>query len=337
MPATFQGRSILITGGAGMLGSTLASRLVGLGARVRILDAMAPEYGGNTFNLAEIRDRIQFIQGDIRNAETLLQAAEGVDYVFNLAAQVSYTDSNLDMFRDLDINCRGQINLLEACRQAGNRPKILFASSRFVYGRIEVNPVDEKHPLNCLSIYGIHKLTGEKYHRFYFERYGIPTVSLRISNPYGPRQQMKHGKYGIVNWFIRQALEGKPLTIYGQGMQKRDYIYAEDIAEAFLQAAISPATDGQVYNVGSGRGIPFRDMAGVISEIVPGTTVVETEWNPGSYFVETGDYVSDISKLQRDTGWAPKTSLRQGIEQTVAYYRLHRNRYWTSEQSLVSP
>lgn len=320
-----------------MLGSAIALKLVPLGARVTVLDAMFPDYGGNAFNLAEVQRDIQFVQGDIRDAALMQKCLEHAAYVFNLAAQVSYTDSNLDMFRDLDINCRGQINLLEACRQAGNRPKILFASSRFVYGRIEYNPVDEKHPLNCLSIYGIHKLTGEKYHRFYFERYGIPTVSLRISNPYGPRQQMKHSKYGIVNWFIRQALEGKPLTIYGQGMQKRDYIYAEDIVEAFLQAAISPATDGQVYNVGSGRGIPFRNMADVISEIVPGTTVVETEWNPGNYFVETGDYVSDISKLQRDTGWAPKISLREGIEQTVAYYRRHRNRYWTNEESLVSP
>lgn len=320
-----------------MLGSTLANRLVDLGARVRILDAMSPDYGGNAFNLAPIRDRIQFIQGDIRNAETLLQAAAGAEFVFNLAAQVSYIDSNVDMLNDLDINCRGQINLLEACRQSANRPKILFASSRFVYGRIEVNPVDEKHPLNCLSIYGIHKLTGEKYHRFYFERYGIPTVSLRISNPYGPRQQMKHSKYGIVNWFVRQALEGKPLTLYGRGMQKRDYIYVEDISEAFLQAALSPATDGQVYNVGSGRGIEFREMARLISEMVPGTRVVETEWNAGNYFVETGDYVSDISKLQRDTGWAPKTPLRQGIEQTVEYYRRHQSSYWTAEETLLSP
>ncbi len=337
MSGLFEGKSVLITGGAGMLGSTLACRLAGSGARVKVLDAMAPDYGGNAFNLAEVRDRIQFIQADIRDAEALLPCAEKTDYVFNLAAQVSYTDSNVDMLNDLDINCRGQIGVLEACRRSGGKPKVIFASSRFVYGRIERNPVDEKHPLNCLSIYGIHKLTGEKYHRFYYERYGIPTVSLRIANPYGPRQQMRHSKYGIVNWFIRQALEGKPLTIYGNGAQKRDYIYVEDIAEAFLRAAVSPATDGNVYNVGSGQGIPFRRMAEMIAEVVPGTEVVETEWNPGNYFVETGDYISDTSKIRKDTGWAPTVPLREGIEQTVAYYRQHRNHYWTSDRSLVSP
>ena len=337
MNGAFARKTALVTGGAGMLGSALACRLVALGARVKVLDAMAPDYGGNAFNLAEVRKEIQFIQGDIRDAEALLPCVEGTDYLFNLAAQVSYTDSNVDMLKDLDINCRGQIGVLEACRQAGNRPKVIFASSRFVYGRIERNPVNEKHPLNCLSIYGIHKLTGEKYHRFYYERYGIPTVSLRIANPYGPRQQMKHSKYGIVNWFIRQALDGKPLTIYGSGSQKRDYIYVEDIADAFLQAAASPATDGQVYNIGSGQGVPFRQMAEIIADIVPGTSVVETDWNPSNYFVETGDYISDISKIQRDTGWVPQTLLRDGIERTVAYYRQHRNCYWTSEQSLVSP
>ena len=320
-----------------MLGSTLAHRLVALGARVQVLDAMSPDYGGNAFNLSEIRSKIQFVQADIRDTEALLPCAEGTDYVFNLAAQVSYTDSNVDMLTDLDINCRGQISVLEACRRSGSKPKIIFASSRFVYGRIERNPVDEKHPLNCLSIYGIHKLTGEKYHRFYYERFGLPTVSLRIANPYGPRQQMKHSKYGIVNWFVRQALDGKPLTVYGSGSQKRDYIYVEDIADAFLRAAVSPATDGQVYNVGSGQGVPFREMAELIAGIIPGTTVVETEWNPGHYFVETGDYISDISRIQKDTGWAPTLSLREGIERTVEYYRRHRTRYWTSEQSLVSP
>jgi UDP-glucose 4-epimerase len=337
MLPSFQGRRVLITGGAGMLGSTLAHRLVELDASVRVLDTMAPDYGGNAFNLSGIYPKIQFVQGDIRDAEALLPCAEGTDYVFNLAAQVSYTDSNIDMLKDLDINCRGQLAVLEACRRAGNRPKVIFASSRFVYGRIERNPVDEAHPLNCLSIYGIHKLTGEKYHRFYYERFGLPTVSLRIANPYGPRQQMKHSKYGIANWFIRQALDGKPLTVYGKGTQKRDYIYVEDIAEAFLQVALSPATDGQVYNVGSGRGVPFREMAEIIAELVPGTAVTETEWNPGNYFVETGDYISDISKIQQDTGWAPKTSLREGIARTVAYYRRHRDRYWTDERNLVSP
>ncbi len=323
----FKERKVLITGGAGMLGSALALELVPLGARVRILDAMLPSYGGNLFNLKEVEDRIEFIEGDLRDKERVLRSVEGVQAIFNLAAQVSYIDSNRDLITDLDINCKAQINLLEAVQKIGSRPKIIFASSRFVYGRIERNPVDEKHPLNCLSIYGIHKLVAEKYHRFFFEQYAIPTVSLRIANPYGPRQQMKHSKYGIVNWFVRQAMEGKPLTVYGDGLQKRDYVYVEDVARAFLMAAASEATAGECYNVGSGAGTRFREMARIVAEMVPGAQVVETPWNPDNHLVETGDYVSDISKIKAHAGWAPTVPLKEGIARTLAYYRQHMRHY----------
>ena len=327
-----QGKEILVTGGAGMLGSWIAEKAVQRGARVTVLDAMAPDYGGNTFNLAAIRDRIRFVQGDIRDAALMAREASRAQVIFNLAAQVSYIDSNIDILGDLDVNCGGQILLLEACRRAGHRPRIVFASSRFVYGRIEYNPVDEKHPLNCLSVYGIHKVAAEKYHRFFYERHGIPTVSLRIANPYGPRQQMKHSKYGIVNWFVRQALEGKPLTVYGDGSQKRDYVYVEDVSEAFLACADSPRAEGQVYNVGSGTGLPFREMAEQVARLVPGSRVVETEWDSGSVFVETGDYVSDIGKIRQETGWSPRTGFREGLEKTLAYYRENRNHYWSGDE-----
>ena len=332
----WRGRRVLITGGAGMLGSAIALKLVPLGARVTVLDAMFPDYGGNAFNLSEVQRDIEFVQGDIRDAALMRKCVEHAEYVFNLAAQVSYIDSNTDMLGDLDINARGQITFLEACRVTGAHQRVVFASSRFVYGRIESNPVNELHPLNCLSIYGIHKLTGEKYHRYFFERYGLPTVSLRIANPYGPRQQMKHSKYGIINWFIRQAMEGKPLTVYGKGRQQRDYIYVEDIADAFLRAATSDAAVGNVYNVGSGQGMAFAEMARLVAELIPGTTVVETPWNPGSYFVETGDYVSDISRIQRDTGWQPRVPLREGIERTIDFYRRYKTCYWKTEEEALA-
>ena len=327
-----QGKEVLVTGGAGMLGSSLVVRLAGLGAKVRVLDAMLPDYGGNLFNLSEVKDRIEWIQGDIRDSACLRQALRGIRMVFNLAAQVSYIDSNVDMEKDLDINCLGQIRLLEACRALPILPRVVFSSSRFVYGRIERNPVNELHPLNCLSVYGIHKLAGEKYHRFFYDRYGLPTVSLRIANPYGPRQQMKHSKYGIVNWFVRLGLEGKPLTVYGKGLQKRDYIYVEDLVEAFLLAALSPKTPGQVYNIGSGQGISFHIMAEEVARQIPGSLVTEVEWNPSRYFVETGDYVSDISKIRQDTGWQPRVPLQEGISRTLAYYRKYRDSYWNSEE-----
>jgi nucleoside-diphosphate-sugar epimerase len=311
-----------------MIGSTIAHLAVAGGARVAILDAMLPPYGGNLFNLHGISDRIQFVRGDMRDPEVVQSLVPGMDYIFSLAGQVSYVDSNTDPLLDLDINCKGHIQVLEVCRRLKTKARLVFASSRFVYGRIEYNPVDEGHPFNCLSIYGIHKLAGEKYYRFYHEACGLETVSVRIANPYGPRQQMKHSKYGIVNWFIRLALEGKPLTIYGEGRQGRDYIFVEDLAEAMIALALAPETAGQVYNLGSATSTPFVEMAHLVAQAVPGAEVQQVEWPPDRYFVETGDYLSDIGKITRAIGWRPKTSLQEGIARTVDYYRRYREKYW---------
>ena len=318
----------MITGGAGMIGSTIANLAVQSGAQVTILDAMLPAYGGNFFNLQNIRDKINFIQGDIRDAEVVKRLVPGMDYIFSLAGQVSYVDSNTDPLLDLDINCLGHIQVLEACRQFNPKAGLIFASSRFVYGKIDYTPVDEGHPFNCLSIYGIHKLSGEKYYRFYHDAYGLKTVSVRIANPYGPRQQMKHSKYGIVNWFIRQALDGKELTIFGDGRQGRDYIFVEDLAEAMVALVLAPGTSGQVYNLGSATITPFIEMAHLVAEAVPGTVVKQVEWPADRYFVETGDYVSDLGKITKAIDWRPKTSIKEGINKTVDYYRKYRDKYW---------
>lgn len=326
--AYFHDSRVLITGGAGMIGSTLAHLLVEQGAEVTVVDAMLPTYGGNRFNFQDIMDKIVFVRGDIRDLERLKVWVDGADFIFSLAAQGSYVDSNHDPLYDLDINCRGHLNLLVALSQINRQAKVVFTSSRFVYGSIEYTPVDEGHPFNCLSIYGIHKLAGEKYYRFYHDAHGLDTVSLRITNPYGPRQQMQHSKYGIVNWFIRLALESKPLTVFGEGRQMRDYIFVADLAEGILNVALTPETAGQVYNLGSGVGTPFIDMARLVAEIVPGTEVQHLPWPRDAYFVETGDFIAAIGKLREATGWAPRTGLREGIEATVAYYREHGRHYW---------
>lgn len=311
-----------------MIGSQITRLAVQGGAQVTVLDAMLPLYGGNPFNLHGLEEAISFVQGDMRDPELLRAMVPGKDIIFSLAGQVSYVDSNVDPFLDLEINCGGHLKVLEACRQHNRRAKLVFASSRFVYGAIEYNPVDENHPFNCLSIYGIHKLAGEKYYRFYYDAHGLETVSLRLANPYGPGQQMKHSKYGIVNWFIRLALEGKPLTVYGEGQQQRDYIFNQDMAEAFLTVALEPGTAGKVFNVGSGVGTPFMEMARLVAAAVPGTEVVQLEWPADRYFVETGDYISDLTKITSATSWRPRTSLAQGIARTVAFYRENRQYYW---------
>jgi UDP-glucose 4-epimerase len=326
--SSIQNARVLITGGAGMIGSAIAHILVEQGAEVTIVDAMLPAYGGNYFNLHDIKDNISFIHGDIRDQDGLKKWADGADYIFNLAAQVSYVDSNIDPLLDLDINCRGHLNLLLAVKQFNPRAKIVFTSSRFVYGTIDYNPVDENHPFNCLSIYGIHKLAGEKYYRFYHDAHDLDTVSVRITNPYGPRQQMKHSKYGIVNWFIRLALDGKPLTVFGEGLQKRDYVFVEDLATGIIAVALSPKTNGQVFNLGSGTGTAFIDMVRLIAEVIPSTEILHVPWPKERSLVETGDFVADISKIREATGWHPQITIRQGIEKTVAFYRQHRDQYW---------
>ncbi len=311
-----------------MIGSTLARLLVCSGTKVRVVDAMFSLYGGNAFNLGDIERDIEFIRGDIRDSNLMEQVVEDVDYVFDLAAQVSYTHSNKDPLLDLDINCRGHIAVLEACRKMNPKARLVFSSSRFVYGNTEYNPVDEGHPTNCKSIYGIHKLAAEKYLQFYQQAFGLDTVSIRIANPYGPRQQMKHNGYGIVNWFIRLALDGEPLTIYGDGRQIRDYVFVEDVARALLAVAMTRETSGGVFNVGSGVGTAFCDMTKAVAECVPKTQIREVPWPADRYLVETGDYVSDVSKIRTATGWEPQVKLLEGIEKTAAFYADHKQHYW---------
>jgi len=324
----FQDSRVLITGGAGMIGSTIARLLVEQGAEVTVVDAMLPTYGGNRFNLNGIMDKIVFVKGDIRDLDRVKEWVDGADYIFSLAAQVSYVDSNHDPLLDLDINCRGHLNLLLSLSHINRQAKVVFTSSRFVYGSIDYNPVDEGHAFNCLSIYGIHKLAGEKYYRFYHDAHGLDTVSVRITNPYGPRQQMRHSKYGIVNWFIRLALEGKPLTVFGEGLQMRDYIFVEDVAEGILSVALASGTAGQVYNLGTGLGTPFIDMVHLVAQNIPGTEVQYLPWPRDRYFVETGDFIADISKLKEAANWAPRTGLEEGIEKTIAFYQQYRDKYW---------
>ena len=321
------GTRVLITGGAGMIGSTIARLAVSSRARVTIVDTMAPQYGGNLFNLDGIADRIEFVYGDIREMALMSEIVRGKDIIFNLAAQVSYVDSNIDPFTDLDINLRGHLTVLEACRIHNPKARLVFSSSRFVYGNVEYNPVDEKHPFNCLSIYGVHKLNAEKYYHFYSSAHGISSLVFRIANPYGPRQQMKHSKYGILNYFVRLALEGKPLTIFGDGKQQRDYVYVDDLARAMVMGAAANISGFEVFNLGTGTGIEFGAMARTIAELVPGTEVQQVEWPKNRYFVETGDYITDITKIRQALAWSPEVGIRDGIQATIDYYRRNAASY----------
>lgn len=323
----FTNKKVLITGGAGFLGSSLACSLVARGAHVTILDAMLPLYGGNLFNLNSIWEKIEFVDGDIRNQELLSKVIPGKDIIYNFAAQVSYIDSKDQPFLDLDINGKGHLNVVEAVRQYAPRARIMFSSSRMVYGKILTTPVAESHPTDPLSLYGIHKLLGEKYYQYYTHTFGLDTVSIRIPNPYGPGQQMKHSKYSIVGWFVRQAMEGKEITVFGDGSQERDYLYVDDIVDAFIELTIH-GVSGEVYNIGTQERVTFGGMVDAVLAEVGSGSRVNIPW-PESYEKnETGNYVADTSKIEKITSWKPSVSLKEGIKKMVAYYKENQAKYW---------
>ena len=324
----YSGKKVLITGGLGFIGSNIAHALVPFGARVTVLDALLPQYGGNPFNVRDIRDQIRIVQGDIRDPNVLAKEMPDTAVVFNLAAQVSYLDSLIEPFLDVDINCVGQVHVLEAVRKYAPRAKVCFASSRFVYGKILTSPVDESHPTQPLSLYGVHKLAAEKYHRIYYDRYGIRTTTIRIPNPYGPRQQMKHAKYSIVGWFIRQAMENNTINIFGDGEQERDYLYVDDIVDAFLRVGATDRTDGEVYNIGSPERVRFVDMVDEVLRTVGKGAKEYVPWPKDYESNETGSYRADTRKISAAVGWNAGPSLAEVIRRTVAYYQRFRQHYW---------
>jgi len=328
LAAAYRERRVLLLGGLGLIGSTLAHRLVALGARVTIVDALFPQFGGNRKNLEGIEDGVTVHVGDIRNEALMRSVVPGHDCIINLAAQVSYTDSVSDPFLDLDINCRGMLVLLELCRVLNPEAKVLFPGSRLQFGRIERIPVAEDHPQVPLMPYGIHKMAAEKYCQMYHRIHGLRTTTLRLANPYGPRQQMKHSKYGIVNWFIRLAMEGRTIKIFGDGAQVRDYIYVDDVATTFLLAGSRDETAGEVFNVGSGTPTSFREMARKVVRIVGKGRLEFVPWPLDYTNIETGDYVTDITRMKQLLEWAPQTSLADGIRLTYGYYEQRRSAYW---------
>jgi len=324
----FGGARVIITGGLGFIGSNIAHALVPAGADVTVLDANLALYGANRFNLQGIEEKLRIVGGDIRDQQLMNDLVQGQDFVFNLAAQVSYIDSLKDPFLDLDMNCVGHLRVLEAVRAHAPNAKLLFSSSRLVYGKVLTTPVDESHPTNPLSIYGVHKLAAEKYYRTYYDRYGVRSSVLRIPNPYGPRQQMKHAKYSIVGWFIRQAVEGGTIEVFGDGTQERDYLYISDLVDAFLRVAASDRTNGEVYNIGTHERVRFIDMVDTILDVVGSGRKAHVPWPENYERNETGDYVADTRKIETAVGWQARVPLRKGIEEMVVYSRAHRDRYW---------
>ena len=322
----FADRKVLVIGGLGFIGSNLAHRLVGLGAKVTLVDSMNPAYGGNPHNLAGIEDRVTVNISDVRDRHSLPWLVRDKAFIFNLAGQTSHMDSMADPFTDLEINATAQLSLLETCRAHAPETKIVFASTRQIYGRPLYLPVDEKHPIKPVDVNGINKTAGEFYHILYGEVYGLRTTVLRLTNTYGPRMRIKDARQTFLGIWFRKILEGEAFEVWG-GEQKRDYTYVEDLVDALLAAALDSATDGKTYNIGGGEVLSLRESADIVAAALPGSRYDVRVFPAERKKIDIGDYYSDSSLFTAATGWTPATGFREGVARTLAYYRDNFSKY----------
>lgn len=318
----------MITGGLGFIGSNLAHRLVGLGAKVVLVDSLISGCGGNLFNISGVEDKVKVHIADMRHENNTNHLVRGQDYIFNLAGQGSHIDSMRDPYTDLELNCRSHLSILEACRKYNPDVKIVYASTRQIYGRPNYLPVDEGHPLHPTDVNGINKMAGELYHLLYHKVYGIRTTSLRLTNTYGPRMVVKHSRQTFLGWFIRLAIEGEEIPIFGDGHQKRDLTYIDDAVDAFLRAAADEKAIGQVFNLGGLKPISLLELTETLIEICGGGRYRFVPFPPERKRIDIGDFYADYSKITRTLGWRPTIPLREGLKRTVEFYRRYKEHYW---------
>jgi UDP-glucose 4-epimerase len=323
----FQGKRIIITGGLGFIGSNLARRLVGLGADVVLVDSLVPDYGGNLYNIDGLESRLRVNIADVRDANGMQYLVRKQDYLFNLAGQVSHVDSMRDPLTDLEINCRSQLSILEACRNGNPDVRIVYAGTRQIYGKPVVLPASESHPIHPTDVNGVNKASGEMYHRLYHEVYGLRTTSLRLTNTYGPRQLVKHARQGFAGWFIRQAVLGEQIQVFGDGQQKRDFNYVDDVVEAFLIAAVSQDAEGESFNLGASPPTSLLRFVETLLDVAGGGDYMLVPFPEERKRIDIGDFYNDFSKIRSRLGWEPQVSLREGLEQSVDYYRRHIEHY----------
>lgn len=321
----FSGKKVLITGGLGFIGSNLAIRLIELGADVLIVDSLVPQYGGNLFNIEPVKDKVKINISDVRDLHNMERLVQGQDYLFNLAGQTSHMDSMTDPFTDLDINSRAQLSILEACRSHNPDIKIIFASTRQIYGKPDYLPVDEKHLLRPVDVNGVNKVSGEQYHILYNNVYGIRSCALRLTNTYGPRMRVKDARQTFVGIWIRQIVENKNFEVWG-GEQLRDFTYIDDCVNALLLAASSEKANGKCYNLGGNEVVSLKELAELMTLIGGGIYQVR-EFPENRKKIDIGDYYSDYSLIKNELGWNPLISLKEGLRRTIEFYKENINHY----------
>lgn len=330
MHKNFLNKNVLITGGLGFIGSNLAIRLVKAGANVTLTDAMIPEYGGNIFNIEQIKKKVTINFADVRDICVMNYMVRNQDFIFHLASQVSHVKSLTDPYPDIDINIKGTAVLLEACKKYNKNAVIIRAGTRGQYGNAKLLPVNEEAPTNPKGIYEISLLTAEKMMKVYNDIHGLKCIMLRLTNIYGPRSQMVSPDFGVVNWFIRLALDGKKIKVFGDGKIKRDFLYVDDCVDAMLAVASEKKCIGDIFNVGHNKPSNFLDLTKAICKILNKTKWEYAPFTPERKAQEPGDFYSDITKINSYTGWKPKVNLETGLKETIKYYKKYKDHYWTS-------
>ena len=324
----YTNKRILITGGLGFIGSNLARSLAVQGANVTLVDSLIPQYGGNTFNIDDIQNKVVVNVCDVRDTFAMEHLIQGKEYLFNLAGQTSHLDSMADPHTDLDINAAAQLSILEVCRKVNPDIKIVFASTRQLYGRPDYLPVDEKHPNRPVDVNGINKLAGEWYHLLYNNVYGIRACALRLTNTYGPRMRVKDARQTFLGIWIRLLIEGRPIKVFGDGLQLRDFNYVDDCVEALLLAGASDQANGKVYNLGGSEVIGLKDLSKMMVNLGHGGSFELAPFPSDKKAIDIGDYYSDFSLITKELGWVPKIDLKDGLKRTLNYYSTHFSHYW---------
>ena len=326
MKENFSSKKVLITGGLGFIGSNLAHRLVRAGAEVTLVDSMIPEYGGNFHNIHDIAGKVRVNISDVRDDHSMKYLIQGHDYLFNLAGQTSHMDSMRNPKTDLEINCVAQLSILEACRNYNPEIKIIFASTRQIYGKPDFLPVNEDHPLRPVDVNGINKMAGEWYQILYNNIYGIRACALRLTNTYGPRMRVKDARQSFIGIWIRLILENKPFEVW-EGHQLRDFTYIDDCVDALILAAVNEEVNGQIFNLGGESIISLKDLADLLVESNGSGKYTVQTFPKDRKKIDIGDYYSDFSKYKAAVGWTPKVSMREGLDRTLKYYKMNLSNY----------
>jgi UDP-glucose 4-epimerase len=324
----FRDTDVLVTGGLGFIGSNLAIKLVHAGARVTLLDAMIDGHGGNLFNIEPVKDRVTINYCDVRDEKGMNHIVRGKDYIFHLAGQNDHVLSLTNPFPDIDINIKGSAVLVEACRKHNRDAVVVYTGTRGEYGPAGKLPVSEEAEINPRGIYELSSLTAQKLFKIYNDNHGVRSVTLRLTNIYGERAQMKHSRFCVANWFMRLALDNETIAVFGDGSILRDFVYVDDTTDAIMMCALCGDAPGEVFNVGSDRPSTFLELARSIVRIAGSGRWEFAPFTPERAAHEPGDYYSDISKIRKVVGWEPRTSLDDGIRKTLDYYMKYRDEYW---------